>query len=182
MKKKTVWELDRIDSLASFNQKKLPYVIVVDNVRSLNNIGAIFRTADAFLISKIYLCGISATPPAPEIHKTALGAEDFVAWEYYKSTDDCIDFLKAEGYKICVVEQVHGSVNPRDFITNNNARYALVVGNEVDGVGQSVVDKSDVALEIPQHGTKHSLNVAITAGLLIWEFYNKLYPQVMDNC
>lgn len=173
MKKKTIWDLDRIDSQECQNQKKLPYVIVVDNVRSLNNIGAIFRTADAFMVDKIYLCGISATPPSPEIHKTALGAEDSVKWEYFKSVDECIDHLILSGYTICVIEQVHDSVNPRDYVIDTSGKYALIVGNEVYGVSQSVVDKAEVALEIPQHGCKHSLNVAVSAGLLIWEFYNK---------
>ena len=176
MKKKSIWELDRVDSQAYRNQKKLPYVIVVDNVRSLNNIGAIFRTADAFLVDKIYLCGISATPPAPEIHKTALGAEETVEWEYFNSTDECVNRLKEDGYEICVVEQVHNSINPRQISLDVSNKYALVLGNEVDGVLQSVVDVANIALEVPQLGTKHSLNVAITAGILIWEFYNKLSP------
>ena len=176
MKKKTIWELERIDGQAYRNQKKLPYVIVVDNVRSLNNIGAIFRTADAFLVDKIYLCGISATPPAPEIHKTALGAEETVKWEYFHSTDECVNRLKEDGYEICVVEQVHNSINPRQLPLDASKKYALVLGNEVDGVLQSVVAVAILGLEVPQHGTKHSLNVAITAGILIWEFYNKLSP------
>lgn len=176
MKKKSVWELDRLDCQDYQNTRKLPFVIVVDNVRSLNNIGAIFRTSDAFLVDKIYLCGISATPPSPEIHKTALGAEDSVCWEYFGSTVDCIRMLKDSGHVICAIEQVHGSVNPRDFMVEEGKRYALVLGNEVDGVLQSVVDMADVSLELPQHGTKHSLNVSVSAGLLIWEFYNKLMP------
>lgn len=174
MEKKRIWELGR-DSVETYRDKnKLPLVLVVDNVRSLNNIGAMFRTADAFLVDRIVLCGISSTPPSPEIHKTALGAEETVAWEYYPDTMDAIAALKAEGITICCLEQVKGSVALQDFKVSGQNKYAIVVGNEVDGVDQRVVDASDVALEIPQFGTKHSLNVSVSAALSLWQFFLQL--------
>ena len=164
-------------SVEQFHEaEKLPLVVVLDGVRSLYNVGSVFRTSDAFRLAGVVLCGITATPPNAEIHKTALGAEDSVCWEYFGSTVDCVRMLKDSGHVICAIEQVHGSVNPRDFMIEEGKRYALVLGNEVDGVLQSVVDMADVSLELPQHGTKHSLNVSVSAGLLIWEFYNKLMP------
>lgn len=174
MEKKRIWELGR-DSVESYREKKkLPLVLVVDNVRSLNNIGAMFRTADAFLVERMVLCGISSPPPSPEIHKTALGAEETVAWSYYPDTIEAIDTLRAEGYTICCLEQVKGSVELQKFQTAGSGKYAIVVGNEVDGVDQRVVDASDVALEIPQHGTKHSLNVSVSAALSLWHFFLQL--------
>ena len=155
-------------------KKKLPLVLVVDNVRSLNNIGAMFRTADAFLVEQMVLCGISSPPPSPEIHKTALGAEDTVAWRYYPDTLEAIGALRADGYKICCLEQVKGSIELQKFKVSDAGKYAIVVGNEVDGVDQRVVDASDVALEIPQHGTKHSLNVSVSAALSLWHFFLQL--------
>ena len=155
MEKKRIWELGR-DTVETYREKtKLPLVLVVDNVRSLNNIGAMFRTADAFLVSQIVLCGISSPPPSPEIHKTALGAEETVAWSYYTDTIEAIEVLRASGYTICCLEQVKGSIELQKFEVSDAGKYAIVVGNEVDGVDQRVVDASDVALEIPQHGTKH---------------------------
>lgn len=174
MEKKRIWELGR-DSVESYREKKkLPLVLVVDNVRSLNNIGAMFRTADAFLVERMVLCGISSPPPSPEIHKTALGAEETVAWSYCPDTIEAIDTLRAEGYTICCLEQVKGSVELQKFQTAGSGKYAIVVGNEVDGVDQRVVDASDVALEIPQHGTKHSLNVSVSAALSLWHFFLQL--------
>lgn len=174
MEKKRIWELGR-DSVEAYRGKaKLPLVLVLDNVRSLNNIGAMFRTADAFLVERIVLCGISSPPPSPEIHKTALGAEDTVAWSYFPSTLDAVAALRADGYTICTLEQVKGSVSLPDYTADPAGRYALVVGNEVDGVDQRVVDASDVALEIPQHGTKHSLNVSVSAALSLWHFFLQL--------
>ena len=174
MEKKRIWELGR-DTVETYREKtKLPLVLVVDNVRSLNNIGAMFRTADAFLVSQIVLCGISSPPPSPEIHKTALGAEETVAWSYYTDTIEAIEVLRASGYTICCLEQVKGSIELQKFKVSDAGKYAIVVGNEVDGVDQRVVDASDVALEIPQHGTKHSLNVSVSAALSLWHFFLQL--------
>lgn len=174
MEKKRIWELGR-DSVETYREKrKLPLVLVVDNIRSLNNIGAMFRTADAFLVERMALCGISSPPPSPEIHKTALGAEETVAWEYYADTMDAVAKLRADGYTICCLEQVKGSVALQDFKVSDSEKYAIVVGNEVDGVDQRVVDASDVALEIPQYGTKHSLNVSVSAALSLWQFFIQL--------
>lgn len=174
MEKKRIWELGR-DSVETYRGKrKLPVVLVVDNVRSLNNIGAMFRTADAFLVERMALCGISSPPPSPEIHKTALGAEETVAWEYYADTTDAVAKLRADGYTICCLEQVKGSIALQDFKVSDSEKYAIVVGNEVDGVDQRVVDASDVALEIPQYGTKHSLNVSVSAALSLWHFFTQL--------
>lgn len=174
MEKKRIWELER-DSVETYRGKrKLPVVLVVDNVRSLNNIGAMFRTADAFLVERMALCGISSPPPSPEIHKTALGAEETVAWEYYGDTTDAVARLRADGYTICCLEQVKGSIALQDFKVSDSEKYAIVVGNEIDGVDQRVVDASDVALEIPQYGTKHSLNVSVSAALSLWHFFTQL--------
>lgn len=156
------------------NAKKLPLVIVLDNVRSLHNVGSVFRTSDAFRVTKIMLCGITATPPNTEIHKTALGAEDVVEWQYFKSTDSAVTQLRKQGYRIFAIEQCDGSIALQDFKTDKEERYAVILGNEVKGVQQSVVDASEGAIEIPQFGTKHSLNVSVTAGMVIWEFAKKL--------
>lgn len=170
MQKKTIWDLHR-PSIEEFKSAdKLPLVIVVDNVRSLNNIGSLFRTCDGFGVEKIMLCGISATPPSPEIHKTALGAEDSVDWEYFSETIEAVDKLKAEGYEVCCLEQVQGSVPLQEFRPEESRKYALVIGNEVEGVDQAVVDACSFYLEIPQKGTKHSLNVSVSAGIAIWQF------------
>lgn len=177
MEKKTIWDLGR-DSVEVFrSKKKLPITVVLDNVRSLNNIGSIFRTSDAFMVGRIMLCGITATPPSAEIHKTALGAEDSVSWEYYADTTAAIGALKAEGTTVCVLEQVKESVMLQDFRPDPSGSYAIVVGHEVHGVDQKVVDMADVCLEIPQCGTKHSLNVAVSAGLAIWHFFCALKQQ-----
>ena len=177
MQKKTIREMGR-DSLEEFRSRpKMPITVVLDNVRSLNNIGAIFRTCDGFAAEGVALCGISATPPSPEIHKTALGAEESVSWRYFDTTADAIVTLKKEGYTIVSLEQVNGSVSLRDFQAGRSSRYALVVGNEVDGVDQDVVDASDICLEIPQSGTKHSLNVSVSVAVALWEFYKQLYTE-----
>lgn len=174
MIKKTIWDLNR-DSIEQYKKKnKLSIIVVLDNVRSLNNIGSIFRTSDAFLVEKIMLCGITATPPSPEIHKTALGAEDSVDWEYFSTTEDCITMLKSQNYKICCLEQVKGSVELQNYLPDSESAYAIVLGNEVNGVQQAVVDEADVCLEIPQHGTKHSLNVSVSGGIAIWHFYREM--------
>lgn len=173
MKKKTIWDMNR-PSIEDYRRRdKMPLTVVVDNIRSLNNIGSIFRTADAFAIERVILCGISATPPSPEIHKTALGAENSVEWIYCPATLEAIDRLKSEGKVICCLEQVIDSVALQDFVPDFGGAkaYAFVVGNEVDGVDPVVVDNCDICIEIPQLGTKHSLNVAVSAGITMWHFF-----------
>ena len=175
MEKKTIWDLNRV-SVEEYksNIEKHPFVVVLDNIRSLNNVGSVFRTADAFLVEKIMLCGITATPPNNEIHKTALGAEDSVEWQYFESTIDCVNALKASGYTLCCLEQVKDSVALQDFVVERGKKYAIVLGNEVNGVEQAVVDACDVCIEIPQCGTKHSLNVSVSGGIAIWHFFKAL--------
>lgn len=173
-RKKLVTEMGRIDRDAFSKADKLRLVVVLDNVRSLHNVGSVFRTGDAFRVERIMLCGITATPPSAEIHKTALGAEDVVEWQYFASTMDAVAALRSEGFKVFAIEQCEGSVALQDFVAEQGARYAVVLGNEVKGVQQEVVDASDGAIEIPQFGTKHSLNVSVTAGMVIWEFAKKL--------
>jgi tRNA G18 (ribose-2'-O)-methylase SpoU len=173
-RKKLVTEMGRIDRDAFARAEKLPLAVVLDNVRSLHNVGSVFRTGDAFRVERIMLCGITATPPSTEIHKTALGAEDVVEWQYFESTMDVVDALRRDGYKVYSIEQCQGSIALQDFATVPGERYAVVLGNEVKGVQQAVVDASDGAIEIPQFGTKHSLNVSVTAGMVIWEFAKKL--------
>ena len=153
--------------------KKLPVVAVLDNVRSAQNVGSFFRTADAFGIEHIALCGISATPPNREIHKTALGAEMSVAWSYYPTTLECVERLRAEGYRILAIEQIENSTMLNTFRAEEGVKYALVFGNEVDGVDQAVADVVDGAIEIPQVGIKHSLNVSVSAGILMWEMFRQ---------
>ncbi|MBO7301344.1 MAG: RNA methyltransferase [Bacteroidaceae bacterium] len=173
-RKKLVTEMGRISRDDFHRANKLPLVVVLDNVRSLHNVGSVFRTSDAFRVERVLLCGITATPPQPEIHKTALGAEDVVEWKYYASTTDAVDELRSNGYSIFSIEQCDGSIALQDFVTEPGKCYAVILGNEVKGVQQSVVDMSDGAIEIPQFGTKHSLNVSVTAGMVIWEFAKKL--------
>lgn len=153
---------------------KLPVVIVLDNVRSAQNVGSFFRTADAFGIGRIALCGISATPPNREIHKTALGAEQSVEWSYHPTTLECIESLRQEGYRIIAIEQIEGATMLNNFRAESTERYALVFGNEVDGVDQAVADIVDGAIEIPQVGIKHSLNVSVSAGILMWELFRQM--------
>ncbi|MCM1520869.1 MAG: RNA methyltransferase [Lachnoclostridium sp.] len=171
MEKKTIWDLNRPDIATFKRQEKISLTIVLDNVRSLNNIGSIFRTCDAFAVERIALCGICACPPSPEIHKTALGAEDSVDWIYYPSTAECIEHLQHEAYTLCCLEQVKGSIMLQDFTPQPHRRYALILGHEVEGVDQQIVNQCDVCIEIPQAGTKHSLNVAVSAGIAIWHFF-----------
>ena len=169
MRKLTVEELNRID-IDTFKQAdKLPLIMVLDNIRSLHNVGSVLRTADAFRLEAVYMCGITAVPPSPEIHKTALGAEDAVRWQYFADTLEAVNQLKASGYTVLAVEQVEGSLNLGHFSFEPGKRYALVMGNEVKGVQQAVVDACHQALEIPQYGTKHSMNVSVTAGIVMWE-------------
>ncbi len=150
---------------------KLPMVIVLDNIRSMSNIGSIFRTSDAFKVESIHLCGITSKPPHREIRKTALGATESVEWKYYQNTMDSINDLKAKGYQIISIEQVNNSTLLQDYQPNPHQKMALIVGNEVKGVEQEVINVSDLILEIPQYGTKHSLNVSISAGLVIWHVF-----------
>lgn len=166
-------ELDRL-SVDDFKKvEKVPFTIVLDNVRSLHNVGSVFRTADAFRLEGIYLCGITATPPHREIHKTALGATESVAWEYRERTTEAIRELKERGYRILSVEQTEGAVLLDQVQLSERQKYALVFGHEIRGVDQEVVDQSDQCIEIPQYGTKHSLNVSVAAGIVIWEL-NKI--------
>lgn len=168
--------MDRLN-VEEFKQvEKTPICIVLDNVRSLNNIGSVFRTADAFLIEKIYLCGITATPPHKDIHKTALGATDSVAWEHRESTMELLEELREEGYTSLAVEQAENAVMLNDFKVEENKKYALIFGNEVKGVSQEVVSASDLVLEIPQYGTKHSLNISVSVGIVVWDLWAKLKP------
>ena len=153
---------------------KLPLVVVLDNVRSLHNVESVLRSCDAFRVEAVYFCGITATPPSAEIHKTALGAEDSVTWKYFAETTDAVDELHAHATKVLAVEQVAGSTKLQNLQTTEGQRYAVVLGNEVKGVQQTVVDRCDGCLEIPQFGTKHSLNVSVAAGIVVWEFAKKI--------
>lgn len=171
MRKLTIEEMNRI-SVEEFHKcSKLPLVIVLDNVRSVYNIGSVFRTADAFRIEEIVLCGICACPPSAEIHKTALGAEDSVKWTYCKDTLEAVHELRDRHYQIVAVEQVEGSTLLNEWKPDRDSKYALILGNEVKGVRQDVVDLCDDCLEIPQYGTKHSLNVSCTASIVMWDFF-----------
>ena len=174
MRKLNITELHRINKEEFKKSEKLPLIIILDNVRSLHNVGSVFRSSDAFRVESIYLCGITATPPQAEIHKTALGAEDTVDWKYYEKTQDAVIELKEEGVEVLAIEQVEGSIMLQNFVPKPNKKYAIVFGNEVKGVQQEVVDMCDNCIEIPQFGTKHSLNVSVTAGILIWDFAYKL--------
>jgi len=167
-------ELGRISVEEFKNTKKTPLIVVLDNIRSLNNIGSVFRTSDAFLIQKIYLCGISATPPNKEIHKTALGATDSVEWEYVEDTLMLVKQLQKDGVVVASIEQAEDSVSLDEFTTKPNTTYAIVMGNEVKGVQQEVVTASDYCVEIPQLGTKHSLNISVSCGIVLWHLFLKL--------
>ncbi len=167
-------ELDR-KSIEDFKQsEKTPIIIVLDDIRSLHNIGSAFRTADAFLIEKIYLCGITATPPNKEIHKTALGATETVAWEHSKNVLEVIENLKKEGVTVLAIEQVESATFLQDFKVEKDKKYALIFGNEVYGVSQEAVALCDGCIEIPQFGTKHSLNISVSAGIVVWDLFRKL--------
>ena len=174
MRKLKITELNRI-SIEEFKEAdKLPLVVVLDDIRSLHNIGSVFRTADAFRIECIYLCGITATPPHPEMHKTALGAEFTVDWKYVNNAVETVDNLRSEGYVVYSVEQAEGSIMLDELTLDRSKKYAVVMGNEVKGVQQEVIDHSDGCIEIPQYGTNHSLNVSVTAGIVIWDLFKKL--------
>lgn len=162
-------------SVESFKKAvKLPIIVILDNVRSLNNIGSVFRTSDAFRVEAIYLCGITARPPHKDIHKTALGATESVRWVYFEHTLDAIGELKSGGYEICAIEQTVESVMLEDLKISREKKYALIFGHEMRGVDQKVVDVADMSIEIPQFGTKHSLNISVSAGVILWEFYRKI--------
>ncbi len=167
-------ELDRLE-VSEFKQaEKSPILIVLDNIRSLNNIGSVFRTSDAFLVEKIYLCGITAQPPHNDIRKTALGSTESVDWEYAESTLEVVENLKSQGVQICSIEQAEDATMLDNFQPQNNHKYAFVFGNEVKGVSQEVVNVSDYVIEIPQFGTKHSLNISVSAGVVIWDVFSKI--------
>ncbi len=194
MRKLNILEMNRLTVDEFREAEKLPLVVVLDDVRSLYNVGSVFRTCDAFRVEAVYLCGITATPPHNEIHKTALGAEDSVAWRYFKTADEAVAELKRQNFTVFAVEQAEGSVklpfsiensssklekSPASFILHSSSKkgVALILGHEVKGVSQSVVDACDGCLEIPQFGTKHSLNVSVAAGIVIWEFARHFYGQ-----
>ncbi|OUO53900.1 RNA methyltransferase [Parabacteroides sp. An277] len=174
MRKLKVTELNRLTPEAFKESRKIPLVVVLDHVRSLNNVGSVFRTSDAFRVEAIYLCGITACPPHAEIHKTALGAEETVDWKYFNDTLEAVENLKQTGYTVCAIEQAEGSVMLDNLLLDKNKKYAVILGNEVKGVQQTVVDRCDMCIEIPQYGTKHSLNVSVTAGIVIWDFFQQL--------
>lgn len=167
-------ELARLNVEAFKKAEKTPLIIVLDNIRSLNNIGAVFRTADAFLVEKIYLCGITATPPHKDIHKTALGATESVAWEYVQETQDAIERLKTEGVVVLAIEQAEKASMLHEFTPKKGQKYAVVFGNEVKGVSQKAVNACHGVIEIPQYGTKHSLNISVSVGVVIWDFFCKM--------
>jgi len=174
VKKLKLEELGRISTEEYKSAAKLPIVIVLDNVRSLHNVGSAFRTADAFRVDKVFLTGITGQPPHREIQKTALGATESVSWEYFKSESDLVRQLKQEGYTIIIVEQTSKSVALQDFTPVEGAKYCLVFGNEVNGVSEGVIDHADLAIEIPQSGTKHSINVSVCVGIVVWEIAKKI--------
>jgi len=174
MRKLKNTELKRLTIQGFKAAEKTPLIVVLDNIRSLNNIGSVFRTSDAFLIEKIYLCGITATPPNNEIHKTALGATDSVDWEYALNTIDLVKKLKEESVKVLAIEQAENSTKLDAFLPEKNQKYAIIFGNEVKGVQQKVVNACDLCVEIPQFGTKHSLNISVSVGVVLWDIFSKI--------
>ena len=174
-------EMQRLSVDEFHDAAKLPLVVVLDDVRSLHNVGSVFRSGDAFRIEAVYLCGITATPPHPEIHKTALGGEDSVAWRYFESATDAVKELQANGYYVYSIEQVEGSTKLQNLHLDTDKRYAVVFGNEVKGVHQEVVDIANGCLEIPQFGTKHSLNVSVTAGIVVWEVAKQFIEKLLHK-
>lgn len=180
MRKLNTIEIERLSVEEFHESRKMPLVVVLDDVRSLHNVGSVFRTADAFAVSAVYLCGITAQPPMPEIHKTALGAEDSVEWRYFKTTQEAVNNLQEKGFFVYAIEQCEGSTLLHDLDVGavggdtSVGGFAVIMGNEVKGVKQEVIDMCDGCLEIPQYGTKHSLNVSVTAGIVMWEFARKL--------
>ena len=177
MKKLKNSELDRISIEEFKKSKKIPITILLENIRSAHNIGSVFRTADSFLINQIILCGISAQPPNKDIRKTALGSSESVEWKYEKNIEVAIQKLKDEGNKIISIEQTTNSISLENFKPSNNSKYAIIFGNEVNGIEQRTIDLSDMAIEIPQYGTKHSLNISVAAGIIIWNIFSKINHQ-----
>lgn len=175
MRKLKITELNRLSAEEFEQVDKTPLVVVLDNVRSLHNVGSVFRTCDAFLIEAIHLCGITSTPPHAEIHKTALGAEDTVQWQYFEDALQSVEQLKKEGFLIYAAEQAEGSTNLYDMRIPAGQKTAIIFGNEVKGVQQKVIDQCDACIEIPQFGTKHSLNISVSAGIIIWEIFKQLH-------
>ena len=174
MKKLKNSELGRISVEEFKKSKKIPITILLENIRSAHNIGSVFRTADSFLINEIILCGISAQPPNKDIRKTALGSSESVEWKYEKNIEVAIQKLKDEGNKIISIEQTTNSISLENFKPSNNSKYAIIFGNEVNGIEQRTIDLSDMAIEIPQYGTKHSLNISVAAGIIIWNIFSKI--------
>ncbi len=173
MRKLQLEELERI-SIGEFKESaKIPLTIILDDVRSLNNIGSVFRTADAFRIEMIHLCGITACPPHRDIHKTALGATESVSWKYYKDITESVDELKNNGYFICGIEQTSDSISIDEFDKSDIERIAVIFGNEVNGINDKILEKLDICIDIPQYGTKHSLNISVCAGIVLWDLFNK---------
>ena len=174
MKKLKNSELNRISVSEFKNTSKSPIVIILDNIRSAHNVGSIFRTCDAFLISEIILCGITATPPNKEIRKTALGSAESVDWRYFDNSEEVVLNLKKEGFQIISIEQADKSLKLEKFSPKKNEKYAFIFGNEIKGIDQKIIDISDNIIEIPQFGTKHSLNVSVSAGIIIWDVFSKI--------
>ena len=174
MRKLSMNELNRLSVNEFKSAPKIPIVLVLDNIRSQNNIGSIFRTADAFRLESIYLCGITATPPHREIHKTALGATESVDWRYFPSTLEAISELKARNYKVLAIEQTHKGTLLTQFVPTDDDKLALVFGNEVNGIEEVVINQAHTCIEIPQFGTKHSLNISVSVGIVLWDFFTKL--------
>ncbi len=181
MKKLATEEIIRLSIPEFKDAEKIPLVVVLDNIRSQHNIGSVFRTADAFRIEAVHLCGITATPPNREIHKSALGATESVDWKYFATTAASVSELKSSGYTTIAVEQALGSVMIDKFIPDPDKKYAIIFGNEVHGVQDDVINSSDICLEIPQSGTKHSLNVSVSAGIVIWDFFVKMKGLTIPN-
>lgn len=167
-------ELERLNNDEFKQADKIPLIIVLDNIRSMHNIGSVFRTSDAFLVEKIYLCGITAVPPHKDIHKTALGSTDSVEWAYAENTIDLIKQLKRQGVYVAGIEQTENNIGLNEFIPSKDKKYAFVFGHEVRGVNQKVLNECDISIEIPQYGTKHSLNISVCAGIIIWDFFCKI--------
>jgi len=180
MKKLKNSELSRLSIDEFKNSSKTPVIVILDNIRSAHNVGSVFRTCDAFLIDKIILCGITAIPPNKEIRKTALGSSESVDWRYYKNTEEVIVRLKKEDYQIISVEQANKSIKLESFRPENEKKYAIIFGNEIKGISQKIIDNSDTVIEIPQFGTKHSLNVSVSAGIVIWDIFSKISLNQFD--
>ena len=180
MKKLKNSELSRLSIDEFKNSSKTPVIVILDNIRSAHNVGSVFRTCDAFLIDKIILCGITAIPPNKEIRKTALGSSESVDWRYYKNTEEVIMKLKKEEYQIIAVEQANKSIKLESFKPENEKKYAIIFGNEIKGISQKIIDNSDSVIEIPQFGTKHSLNVSVSAGIVIWDVFSKISLNQFD--